>query len=122
MTDYLKLLRRVPDDIILSVATREIVPSMASSCLCGWVIREAISKMANKDAETTAAVGLLASTFAPIDDEFHASWATIEADRLASLYGGRPADWDQIFYGICGEDALLIEVAFTNRVAEAASR
>lgn len=114
---YLKTLRRVPDDVILSVASRDIQLATGRACLCGWVVRESLAKLRGVDA---------------------AEIRNVEADetsgrRCADLYGGTSDEWTQIYVGVTdtpdrkdwftGAPLLnrlpLIEAAFTLRVEEA---
>lgn len=99
---YLKTLRRIPDDIVLSVATREIVDISPSQCVCGWAIRESIARAANMPAEEVIVT-------------FPVTW------RCENAFGGTDEEWSAIFLGICDEaQAPRIEAAFVIRVMEAA--
>ena len=96
---YLTTLRRVPADIILSVATRDINLRDANTCVCGWVIREAIARRDNVDAEDA------------FSDAFH-------ADACRAAFGDTGDEWDAIYFGVSYECAPLIERAFVERVLE----
>lgn len=107
VSPYLKTLRRVPDDIILSVATRRIVPISPEACICGWVLRESLARMANTDA-------------AHVDPYANSNASVVSG--CTEQFGGEWQDWDNIFCGIgtrrAGED---IEFAFVDRVLECVS-
>ena len=97
---YLTTLRRVPADIILSVATRDINLDDGNTCVCGWVIREAFARRDNVDAEDTGKKLWWVSVKCP--DEF----------------GGEYDEWDAIYMGVTDKRAPLIERAFVERVLE----
>lgn len=110
---YLKTLRRVPGDVILSIASRDIDPLWAPTCLCGWVVREHLATIADKDAGEVNATG---------DSAYEAQ----------EIYGGTDEEWEAIYrdiwddeqhawhHGGTGKRAALVEEAFTLRVMEAA--
>lgn len=56
---YLRTLRRIPADVRLSMATREIDMSDGNHCICGWALREAVSAAANLPAEVITVEGVL---------------------------------------------------------------
>jgi hypothetical protein len=116
MTDLysttLNLLRRVDDDVILSVATRALDMGIGDSCLCGWVVREGLARL-----------GSLAS---PDDREAYNDWRFARErvptayDLCADLYGGDRDDWWKVYTG-ANEGSLFphVEAAFVQRVDEA---
>lgn len=98
---YHATLRRVPDDIILAVGSREIEAESSQQCLCGWVLRETIAKCAGIDA---------------VDVEYQNGVCGLLARRI----GGSWLEWFQIFQGITDARVYDIELAFVARVREAA--
>lgn len=100
---YLETLRRIPDDIVLSMAARPIEPWRFDQCICGWAAREAKARTLNVDATETEAY---------------------LADRdCTAAFGGEPREWADIFGGIvttAGRLDEMVEEAFTLRVMEAA--
>ena len=106
---YLQTLRRVPDDIILSVATRDVELDSFSDCVCGWVYREMRARAANTDAEVESVGSGLFST------------PTRITEGLAAKFGGVEEEWADIFWGVEWH-ASEIELAFTDRVLEAVER
>lgn len=105
---YLKTLRRVPDDEILSVATREMEMTDGKTCLCGWVIREHIARITGQAPEDVY----------PYNDaaDFGEAWSPDE--RCAEFFGGSRAEWNALYEGVYKEPAPLIERAFVERVLE----
>lgn len=97
---YLKTLRRIPDDIVLSMATREINPYDNATCVCGWAIREAIARTVGADA---------ANVTAPMFADA----------RCAERFGGSDDEWFHLFDNIQYEPEV-VESAFARRVMEAA--
>jgi hypothetical protein len=85
------------------MATREILPSSPSSCLCGWAMREALA-FAN---------GRTADDYTFLDD------FEDPREELPLRYGGTRNEWGAIYLGICMFDTRSdIETAFAIRVAE----
>jgi hypothetical protein len=106
VAQYLKTLRRVPDDIVLSTATRHLDLGMSNSCLCGTFIRESLSQMRQTAFERTKSN--------------HDGNVSIDTTAMCEvLFGGEEADWELIFEGVVYDDAPLIEEAFVTRVLEA---
>lgn len=109
VTYYLKTLRRIPDDVVLAVATRDLDLENPQRCLCGWVIREQLAAMNGVAAEKKKA-GIPSSEWGDFDVVEHA----------VELFGGTYKAWDDIFIGVVRDwHAPLIEEAFTLRVMEA---
>lgn len=101
---YLNTLRRIPDDIVLSMASRDVNPNNGNTCICGWAIRESVARALNCDAEATSVLDILA------------------IDRnLANAFGGTKDEWASLYFdaGMYGYPAA-VEEAFTRRVMEAA--
>lgn len=96
---FLETLRRIPDDIVLSVMTRDLVLSEPRRCLCGWAVRESIGRATNRDAENVP------TGFVPV--------------QVSSAFGGTYDEWEAIYYGVCGRNAPYIERALALRIEEA---
>lgn len=107
---YLKTLRRIPNDVMLAVGTREFAMGEGDSCLCGWAIREKVAEcreLADAGTLHVADVGVMGSNFR-------------EIEKCVELFGGRYADWEAIYWGVVRSSTVpLIEEAFTLRVMEA---
>ncbi|MFI5230735.1 MAG: hypothetical protein ACHQWU_16810 [Gemmatimonadales bacterium] len=104
---YLATLRRVPDDIMLAVGSRDFALSTTERCVCGWVVREAIAKLtATPDA-------------AEVSPYRNAVCANV-IDGCKKLFGYDGYEWDFLFQGVLSEALPAIEEAFTLRVMEAA--
>jgi hypothetical protein len=100
---YLTTLRRIPDDIILSIASREVVPIQCSQCICGWGAREALARVRGVDADDILRV----------DGFEFETWKTCH-----QVFGGEVNEWCDVFTDIySGPD---VEDAFVTRVMEAA--
>jgi hypothetical protein len=98
---YLNTLRRLPDDVILSTATRDIDVNVTFRCVCGWTAREIQAREQNCDAGE-AFNGSLVKT-------------------LMRTAGGRFAEWQRVNHAFCDQQtAVALEEAFTRRVMEAA--
>lgn len=54
--EFLKTLRLVPDDVILSLGTRDIDLGSPSHCVIGWIARELRGREQEAPAEDTSAV------------------------------------------------------------------
>lgn len=98
---YLDTLRLVPDDIILSMATRPISLDDAYECVCGWAAREIVARDRNLDAADQGTrkcyvIGVL-------------------EDRL----GGENHEWSRINGAGYGPTEKALERAFVERVLEA---
>lgn len=103
--DYLTTLRRIPDEIILSIATQDLEPDYGSRCICGWAIREVLAIAAGVDAEEVT----LDSSDIPV------------VDRCLAAFGGLSHEWGNLFWDIAAsKTAPLVEEAFAQRVLEAA--
>ena len=114
---YLETLRRLPDDVVLDMATREFDMVWGHLCLCGWAMRAALSRANGK---------------AP--DEFGAVDVGSPVHGLVEKFGGTVAEWSAIYWGVTPvmestyyDDPLSghimdIELAFVYRVEEACGR
>lgn len=106
MSDYLKTLRRVPDDVILATASREFDMGDATTCICGWVLRESLARMTNKRADDVDQYDYLPSEYGTVP-------------RCVSRFGGGEEEWTNIFDGVGDARFPAIELAFVDRVLEA---
>jgi hypothetical protein len=98
---HLRTLRRLPKDIVLEIAGREILPSKPSQCLCGWALRIGLAKQLDADP----------SEMQPF----------VDFDKLVALYGGTEQQWHELFWEIGNTDeeiAVAVEQAFMQRVME----
>lgn len=114
MQNFLDTLRRLPDDIVLDMATREFRMTEASSCVCGWALQVALDKLIGAPESRPHSL---------LRDQVPAT--------LALLFGGAQDEWDAMYYGVLPRHALRpefftygdhvadIELAFVERVAEA---
>lgn len=99
---YLKTLRRIPDDAILDMATREFDMGDPETCICGWAFAEALAIAAG----------------APAEDVKSCDWVTNA--MCCNVFGGTQQEWLDIFGGVTSETTMpLIELAFVHRVEEA---
>lgn len=113
---FLTTLRRIPDDIVLSVASRDFEMGSGYSCLLGNTLREV----------------LVACAAAPAFDKAGWCWPTVAHAELHDRFGGEYSEWKNIYYGVLPRSAWKesgipeagrlrqIEEAFTIRVMEAA--
>jgi hypothetical protein len=103
---YLATLRRIPDDVILSMATRPINLNSAAECVCGWAAREIVARQQNIDAEDAAPfdpTGVLADTLGDDAADWWGEWSRIN--------GAGPGE----------ESGDELEEAFVERVLECVS-
>lgn len=115
---FLTTLRRIPDEIVLSVASREMEMSKYARCLCGATVREYLVAF-NGCADWNEADTKLFGT---------------DSDKeSAKLFGGTHDEWRDVYIGVLGQECptmpaedearkgklSLIEEAFTLRVMEA---
>lgn len=103
---YLDTLRRVPDDIILSVATREMDMGDGETCLCGWFVKEQVGRILNVDPADVD----------PYDDAPDAT-AFAPNDKAWQLFGGDDLDWYRLYNNAAWDTD--VERAFVARVLEA---
>ena len=97
----LATLRRVPDDVILSAATREFDMWAGDTCVCGWVVREALGRLNGTDAAQ--------------QDVFFSHHVAQQQ------FGGTREEWGRIYGSVTYPSGLAaVEEAFTLRVMEAA--
>jgi hypothetical protein len=104
---YLKTLRRLPDDVVLDMATREFEMGLGDTCVCGWALRAGLS-LAN--GETPDEVQLFGGP--SLRD-------TAVTEDLAKEFGGQRGEWEDIWDGVCMGDLPDIELAFAIRLDEA---
>lgn len=98
---YLATLRRIPADVILSMATRPIDLPHYDACVCAWAARETYARKHNVDAG---------------DDLLpHDSIWLLEAE-----YGGDAnTEWQHVNHAFAtSEESRLLEEAFVERVLE----
>lgn len=116
---FLRTLRRIPDDVVLAVATRDLDLNNPQQCLCGWAIREQLAAMNGVAAEEKIAGvgGVIVDRLVP--------------EQAAALFGGTSKEWTALYLGVQGcvpggwgnyfpAVADATEEAFARRVAEAA--
>lgn len=103
---YRRTLDRIPDDIVLAIATRLSDETMIDGdmCICGWAIREAVAREVQKDAVDV-------------------SWRDYGAVRRECVerFGGTYGEWNDIFLGVCNDERPLIEAALMDRIMVAAT-
>lgn len=102
---FRKTLDRLPDEIALAIGLHvydKETLDYGQSCVCGWIVREAIARETGRDPE-----------------EVHTDRPRFD---IVDRFGGTFDDWDQIFTGVCEPDrAALIEEALFDRVMAAAT-
>lgn len=104
---YRATLDLLPDEIALAIGLHvydEGTLADHHTCVCGWVVREALAREANRDPEE-------------IGSSETAQWSGGFA--LARRFGGDYDEWRSIFNGVCHDDAPLIEEALFDRVMAA---
>jgi hypothetical protein len=105
---FLDTLRLVPDDIILSMATRDFNMESPLKCLCGWAVQEMILQLAFNNCDRKNLRHLQ-------------SESVLAAVRR--IYGGTIWEWQGIFLGVMNfVNIELIELAFVLRLDEAYER
>lgn len=115
----LNTLRRLPDEIVLDIAGRDINLFQPHACVCGWALNSAITFGLNK-AVAMAKNGQL-DIYYP-DEDKSSEEVRYDADVrvMAEIFGGNEGDWQLIFMGVT-EGVLVpyIEEALTRRLMEA---
>ena len=129
-------LMRIPADIVLSVAARDLHLADRSQCLLGWTVREHFFKVAGIDPEDT---DIVTNGFYQADVSktgltkvekllvASSSWDTDPATACQTLYGGELGMWEAIFFHVVDETGNtdeeydyvtkeLIEAAWTTRI------
>lgn len=115
---YLQTLRRLPDEVVLDMATREFTMSRADFCLCGWAMRAALSQANGKTPEEFDDFGFpsdMAERFGGTEDEWRAIYLGVTPQWSDLIVGG--LEWAE--NQLRGKLAT-IEEAFVHRVIEAA--
>ena len=110
LEQYLDTLERIPDDVLLSALTRDMELGHPSTCLCGWVLREQMAKVAGVDA---------ADVNADKWDYYLSGDRWTVPAKCAAKFGGTYEEWAEIFHGVCDYRAPTIERALALRVLEA---
>lgn len=110
IAQYLKTLRRLPDDVVLDLATRELELFSPSRCVCGWAVRLGLAQAAGVPAKDEL------DTF-----EYHGMLPVCgTVASMVELYGGTIDEWADIFSGVTEEREMpVIELALVKRVLEA---
>jgi hypothetical protein len=98
---YLATLRRIPDDVILSMATRDIDLADPYRCVCGWAVREMEARKVGLDAGDVSVTGILF--------------------RLDAAIPGHAWEWSSINGAHAGDSGDALADAFTERVLECVS-
>lgn len=102
VAQYRRTLDRIPDDIVLSMASREIEPNEGPSCICGWAVRESIARVCGIDASEAPTPSRI----------IYECW---------NRFGGTEPEWASVYWHIIGDTtAALVEEAFADRVMAAA--
>lgn len=100
-------LDRLPDEIALAIGLHvydEETLSSGNTCVCGWVLREALARECGIAPENTPSVDGL----------------TLR-DSLMARFGGSFEEWSEIYWGVTRQYAApLIEEALFDRVMAAA--
>jgi hypothetical protein len=99
---YLDTFERIPDEIVLSLLTRDLNLDEPTQCVCGWVVRENLALAAGKDADE-------------ID---------VDGENMPELcqkaFGGSQQEWYDIYYDVTDPERIpVIERALMIRVLEA---
>lgn len=116
--EYFHTLMRVPRDVILAVVAREILLGDGDTCVCGWVLREAIARCAKLAAEQVAVSNRLDRQLAErCNIPSSTSLGDVPA-LCAAMFGGSTGEWKLIYYGVIDTAAIVrdIELAFMARV------
>lgn len=100
----LRTLRRIPDDVVLAMATVKYTMGEGACCVVGWAVRQ----------------DLLAATG---EDD---AWMFGAIPRAVERFGGTYDEWNDIFSGVCYDETRKahmslpeIELAFVQRIDEA---
>lgn len=110
---YLKTLERVPDRVILAVASREIDLNEPCQCVCGWSVREQLAELSDVPADTVD----------PHSAPDHGLIYRTVPLQCAELFGGTPGEWWSLFLDIVTPGKMRkVEEAFVERVDLAVSR
>jgi hypothetical protein len=97
---FLTTFRRIPDDVMLSIASREFDMNNGTTCICGWALREAIGEATGVSAEDVA----LSFFDVPYS--------------LCKNYGGTFEEWTDLYTGVTNYNINSIELAFVLRLDE----
>lgn len=102
----LRTLRRLPDDVVLDIAGRDIKPSQTESCLCGWAVRSAFLRAVGRDLD-------------PANSEADDRVFNNVPRWLRRRFGGSQREWGNIFHGVTMHPArAVIEAALIARIFE----
>lgn len=108
---YRQTLDTIPDSVALAIGLRVFNPMDGETCVCGWVLREAIrEEMGLTDAESVR-LGVGGDVYSELESRFPAQKYPLSSD------------WYAIYSDILLPDYLpLIEEALFDRVMAAATR
>jgi len=119
---YRNLFDRLPDEIVLDMATRDLDMESHNACVCGWALRLALQNgAAAEDITLTDSLDWnrpihpFVVEHAGPDVRWHA--CAVPA-ALAVKVGGSPEEWQELFAGVLeAAEMPLIELAFVDCVA-----
>lgn len=123
---YLKTLRRIPDEIILDMGTREFEMGSSSACVCGWALRAALAPILSLAPHRIAPEwDGSAYSSCQVDDPRLEMYGVVE--RCVNFWGGTHDEWYALFTGVIPPYNGLplrgrlpeIERAFVERLNEA---
>lgn len=92
--EFLTTLRLIPDDVILSMATRDIDLPDAWMCVCGWAAREVVARQRNVDAAEVGGVFVTPLLANELGGDEYTEWLPI---NHAWCYPGQPEALEEAF-------------------------
>jgi len=122
---YLKTLSRIPKENMLALATDCFYMGNENTCLCGNAIREDLMKLLGiefSDDMSDYKLGEYCENNL-CDDNYNRSLQSPIPMACSKLFGGTYKEWEEIFYGVIGDNypnlentPLEIETAFITRL------
>jgi hypothetical protein len=104
---YLTTLRRLPDDVVLDIATRDLDLWRPCRCVCGWAVRAGLARSSGDWTEERTGDAVLTGRISVLS-------------AMEQMYGGTLDEWQEVFVGVVQPLQLpLIEHAFVLRLDEA---
>jgi hypothetical protein len=117
---YLTTLRRIPKDIVLATATRELEMDNGRACLVAWAVREQLAAFVGVAAEHVDPFGTVAGPWPyGVIGQGQCEWFPDGKAHL--LFGGTRREWRRLYENAAYDKRVpLIERAFVQRVSECA--
>lgn len=94
---FYRTFMRLPRDILLAIAGRDIQPRRWDRCVCGWIFRESLARELGRPASEVN-LDTVASSYPP--------------SECAHRYGGTYDEWLNVYAGVMDRRRPAVEIGF----------